>query len=74
MTPKTQGENLIDLLKNEMGYTEVTKNCKGCIHSVEESNPHLDRDWILVCKLNTIKMFSVKPVGRCKYWKPKDKT
>ena len=56
----------ITALKAEMQYTETpAPACKNCKHSSEEANPMLDRDWVRMCKFNSLGAFVVKDTARC---------
>jgi len=58
-------KELIKITKHVLGYTEETASCKQCKYSEEKENPHLDRDWFLICKFNNLISFQVNAFGRC---------
>ena len=58
-------KELIEETKKAIGYTEAQNTCKECKHSEEVEDPHLDRSWHWICKVNSLCKFQVSQNGRC---------
>ncbi len=58
-------EELIEVLKEEMNYTEKDNRCNTCKFHIEEEG-FVDRSWDSFCVYNNIGRFQVdKQRGRC---------
>lgn len=60
------------ILREEMGYTNKSKNCKDCAHHKEVQDQHLDRSWTQACALfGEIGLIAIDLTGICKHHKDK---
>ncbi len=67
-------EGLLKETKKAINYTEKVRNCKGCQHSEEVEDRHLDRAWYRVCKVNSLGQFAVADSASCDLFTERQKT